>query len=60
MPKFIFWYKKEVMAKDLAQAVRKEPKVSIKLNEVVQDDKGEKELASCIGFTVYPDEVDDI
>lgn len=56
MPEFIFWYKRKVIAKSLAEAIKKEPKAKMEFDEVKQDDKCDRDLTPCIGFTEYQEE----
>jgi len=51
MPTFNFWYKKQIIAGNLAKAIKKEKKVKIQFHSVDQDDKSDKELTPAIGFT---------
>ena len=52
MPKYKFWYKKEVEAKHLQEALRKEKSVKIRLDSVIEEDEKNENLAPAIGFKV--------
>jgi len=56
-PKYIFWQKKEIKAKDLNEAIKVEKKFKYKFDSVAeQEDKSENDLTPCIGFTEYQEE----
>lgn len=53
MEKFIFWYKKEIMANDIRSAVQKEPKAKHEFSSIEVVDRPNVEIiqgASAIGF----------
>ena len=56
MPTFKFWYKKEIQAKDIAQAIRLEKKAELKFDSVSQSDECDRELHPCIGFDAYQED----
>ncbi len=52
MAKFIFWYKKELEAKDVLTAVRKEKKIPVKFHSLEEKEDKKEQLESCIGFQI--------
>lgn len=53
MPKYILWYKKEIVAPDLSKALRVEKKAPLKFHSIVEDEEPQpKQLESLIGFQV--------
>lgn len=58
MPLYKFWYKKEVKARNLSEAMKVEKKHGLKFDSVVEDeDHSERELHPLIGFST-PTEFD--
>jgi len=53
MAKFVFWQRKEVIAKNISEAIKKENKAKYKFHSIdTAEDESENELTSCIGFTI--------
>lgn len=53
MPKYILWYKKEIVAPDLNKALRIEKKEPLKFHSVVEEEEQQpRQLESLIGFQV--------
>lgn len=53
MPLYKFWYKKEVKAHSLSEAMKKEKKHELRFDSVVEDeDRSERELHPLIGFSI--------
>lgn len=56
MPKYIVWYKKEIEAKNLKQAINKETKIKPDFHAIEEDKEEIKQGASAIGFETYEEE----
>lgn len=53
MPKYIFWQKKEVCAKNIYEAFEKEKKIPYKFDSISEkEDESERELQPLIGFQI--------
>ena len=52
MRKFTFWYKKEIEAQSLEEAIKIEKKTPLVLSSVEHTDEPTKEHTSCIGFQI--------
>lgn len=53
MPKYILWYKKEIVAQDLSKALRNEKKARLKFHSIVEEEEPQqRQLESLIGFQV--------
>ena len=59
MPTYKFWYKKEIKARSLDEAMRMEKQSKIQFDSVQEhDDQSERELTPLIGFSI-PTESDE-
>ena len=57
MPKYIFWQKKEVIAKNIYDAFKKEKKVPYNFHSLEEkENESERELTPLIGFQVESEE----
>ena len=52
MRKFIYWYKKEIIAKNLNIANRQEKKTKLILDQINVENIKKEQLTDCFGFTV--------
>lgn len=53
MPKYILWYKKEIVAQDLSKALRNEKKSPLRFHSIVEEEEPQpRQLESLIGFQV--------
>lgn len=55
MNKFTFWYKNEIKADNIAQAIKKEKKKKPELDEIKVGGSNDN-LEPCIGFEVYDED----
>jgi len=49
---FVFWYKKEIKANSIGEAIKKEKKVKLKFDSVKEYQDDNQELTPQIGFLV--------
>lgn len=59
MPKYVFWYKKEIKAKsfDHAVSLEKQERILPRFDSIRElDEDSERQLESCIGFAIPTDD----